>query len=227
MQTLVLLLMIVIGFNFVLKQSFRGMLYVAVLALLSAGFVALLWPVAIEQSKMQIAQWLASPDLMLNTSVILTVDVALQMWFCIASADRASGVKHQKALRLWLYLLDIFPGLLFFGVLFCLLVMVIFSLPGVSFALLGWGFAATVLVCLPLGVWVVRKILPEESIRLELLFLSNALAAVLGVVATVNGRTATAGTSEVNWLALAGMAGLLALGAMCGFFLRKIKIKHK
>ena len=227
MQTLVMLLMLVICANFLLKQSFHKMLVVCAVALIAALFVGFLWPVAIEQSKMQISGWLANPALMLDTSVILTIDVALQMWFCIASADRASGVKHKKALRLWLYLLDIFPGLLFFGVLFCLLVMVIFSLPGVSFALLGWGFAATVLVCLPLGVWVVRKILPEESIRLELLFLSNALAAVLGVVATVNGRTATAGTSEVNWLALAGMAGLLALGAMCGFFLRKIKIKHK
>lgn len=227
MQTLVMILMLVIGFNFLLKQSFRSVWYVAVLAVLSALFVGLLWPVAIEQSKMQIASWLANPALMLDTSVLLTVDVALQMWFCIVGADRWTGMEQGRAQRVLARVLDFFPGLLFFGVLFSLLVMVIFSFPGVSFALLGWGFAAVVLIALPLGIWAVKAILPEENIRLELLFLSNALAAVLGVVATVNGRTATQGTSEVNWLALAAMLALLAVGLVCGVFVRKISFKRK
>ncbi len=227
MQTLVMILMLVICFNFLLKQSFRSVWYVVALAVLSALFVGLLWPVAIEQSKMQIASWLANPALMLDTSVLLTVDVALQMWFCISAADRSSGVEQGRAQRVLARVLDFFPGVLFFGVLFSLLVMVIFSFPGVSFALLGWGFAAVVLIALPLGVWIIKAILPEESIRLELLFLANALAAVLGVVATVNGRTATQGTSEVNWPALAAMLALLALGLVCGVFARKISFKRK
>ena len=227
MKTLVLLLMIVIGFNFVLKQSFRGMLYVAVLALLSAGFVALLWPVAIEQSKMQIAQWLASPDLMLDTSVILAVDVALQMWFCILSADRLNSVAESRSRKVLMAVLAVFPGLLFFGVLFSLLVAVMFSFPGTSFALLGYGFAAVVMLCIPLAVWLIKKLLPEESIRLELLFLSNALAAILGVVATVNGRTAAEAVGDVNWKAFVAMVALLLAGTAAGYGLRKIIFKRK
>ena len=221
MKTLVLLLMIVIGFNFVLKQSFRGMFYVGVLALLSAGFVALLWPVAIEQSKMQI------PDLMLDTSVILTVDVALQMWFCILCADRLNNVAESRSRKVLLAVLSLFPGLLFFGVLFSLLVAVMFSFPGTSFALLGYGFAAVVMLCIPLAVWLIKKLLPEESIRLELLFLSNALAAILGVVATVNGRTAAEAVGDVNWKAFAAMVALLLAGTAVGYGLRKIIFKRK
>ena len=40
-------------------------------------------PYAIQQSKTQIADWLADVQLMLDTSVVLTVEVALQMAFCM------------------------------------------------------------------------------------------------------------------------------------------------
>lgn len=40
-------------------------------------------PYAIQQSKTQIADWLADAQLMLDTSVVLTVEVALQMAFCM------------------------------------------------------------------------------------------------------------------------------------------------
>ena len=117
MQTLVLVLMVVICFNFVLKQSFHGMIYVVVLAALSALFAGLMWPVAIEQSKMQIAQWLANPSLMLDTSVILTVDVALQLWYCLVSADRLNHVEESRTRKVIAEVLSAFPGLLFFAVL--------------------------------------------------------------------------------------------------------------
>lgn len=227
MQTLVLILMIVVCFNFMLKHTFHGMVFVAVVAVISALFVGFLWPVAIEQSKMQIAAWLSNPALMLDTSVILTIDVALQMWFCIASADRMTGVAAKKSQKLCYGVLSVFPGILFFGVIFSLLVAVIFSFPGTTFALLGWGFAATVAVCIPLGVWLLKKLLPEESIRLELLFMSNALVAILGVVATVNGRTAAQGTGEVNWPAFAATGVLLLLGLAAGMALREISLKRK
>ena len=227
MQTLVMLLMLVICANFLLKQSFHKMLFVCTVALIAALFVGFLWPVAIEQSKMQISGWLANPALMLDTSVILTIDVALQMWFCIVSADKLNGLEQRKTQKVIYHILSVFPGMLFFAVLFSLLVMVIFSFPGTSFAVLGWGFAAVVAVALPLGVWLLKKLLPEESIRLELLFLANALVAILGVVATVNGRTVAQGIGEVNWPAFAAMVVLLIVGGSAGIVFRKIKINHK
>ena len=56
--------------------------------------------------------------------------------------------------------------------------------------LVSWSLAAAVSVFIVLGIWAMRRLVPEEELRLELLFLANAVIAALGVIATVNGRTA-------------------------------------
>jgi hypothetical protein len=62
----------------------------------------------------------------------------------------------------------------------------------------------------------IRYLLPERELRLEILFLCNALAGIIGVVATVNGRTAVTAESDVDWLALAGVLGISLVGALAG-----------
>ena len=92
--------------------------------------------------------------------------------------------------KLWRGLLAIYPGLLIFPVLFSLEVSTIFFLPGVDFALVAWGLAAIVAVAFVALGFGLEFLLPERELRLELLFLLNILIAILGVIATVNGRTA-------------------------------------
>lgn len=221
MQTVVLVLMILTVFNFMLKQTFHRWYYILAVAVVAALFTGLMWPVAIEQSKSQIASWLENSTLMLDTSVLLTIEVAVQMGFCLLAANQLTG-GIGKRITCWIYrVLWFFPGILIFAVLFSLLVTVIFQFPGVSFAVIAWVLAAIVLVVVPLGTWLLRWLLPEKDIRLELLFLTNALVAILGIVATVNGRTAVEGISEVNWPALAALLGLLLVGIAIGMLLRK------
>lgn len=223
MQTVVLVLMVLTVFNFMLKQTFHRWFYILAIAVVAALFTGLMWPLAIEQSKSQIAAWLENSTLMLDTSVLLTIEVAVQMGFCLLAAQQLTGGIDKKVTR-WIYrVLWFFPGVLIFAVLFSLLVAVIFQFPGVSFAVIAWALAAIVLVVIPLGTWLLRWLLPEQDIRLELLFLTNALVAILGIVATVNGRTAVEGFSEVNWPALAAMLGLLLVGGVVGMVLRKRK----
>lgn len=81
METIVVVLMILVCFNFMMKQTFRKRGSVAAIAVVAALFVGLMCPYAIQQSKTQIADWLADAQLMLDTSVVLTVEVALQMAF--------------------------------------------------------------------------------------------------------------------------------------------------
>ena len=57
--------------------------------------------------------------------------------------------------------------------------------------------------------------------RLELMFLVNGLIAILGVISTVNGRTAVNGTTEIEWDALAGVLAIAAAGAIVGVFVNK------
>ncbi|WP_455674096.1 hypothetical protein [Phocaeicola sp.] len=226
MDTVVFVLMILVCFNFMLKQTYRKLWSVMAIAVIGALFVGLMWPYAIEQSKTQIADWLANPALMLDTSVVLSVEVVLQMAFCMLAAHVQTTGPIKKR-TLWAYrALRWFPGILIFPVLFCGLVALIFSFPGVSFSLIAWSLAAGVLILIPAGTLFLRRLLPEKEVRLELLFLANALIAILGIIATVNGRTAVKGISEVNWDALAGLTALVAVGTFIGMLVRRMRLSR-
>ena len=114
-------------------------------------------------------------------------------------------------------------GYLIFPVLFSGLVYLIFSFPGVSFSLVAWSMAVGVLILISVGTLFLRYLLPEKELRLELLFLTNALTAILGIIATVNGRTAVTGISEVDWGALTGLIIMLAGGGLIGLVIYKYR----
>ena len=77
METVVFVLMILVCFNFMLKQTYRKLRSVLVISVICALFVGLMWPYAIEQSKTQIVDWLANPELILDSSGVLCVYVFL------------------------------------------------------------------------------------------------------------------------------------------------------
>ena len=224
MQTVVLVMMLLVCFNFMLKQTYSKRWAVGVITVVLALFVGLMWPYAIEQSKTQIADWLSNPQLMLDTSVVLSVEVCVQMAFCMLAVHMLTGGLVQRCM-LWMYrILRWFPGVLIFPVMFSVLVTLIFAYPGVSFSLLAWGMAVAILILIPAGTILLRWLIPEKELRLELLFLTNALLAILGIVATVNGRTAMSGISEIEWGAFLGLVGLVIAGGFCGMCWRKYKL---
>lgn len=226
MEALISVLMIVICFNFMLKQTYRKLRSVIIIAVVAALFTGLMQPYAIEQSKSQIAEWLADTRLMLDISVILTIEVVIQMAFCMTAAHvMTAGQLRRRTIRMY-RLLRWFPGVLIFPVLFYALVTLIFALPGVSFSLIAWGLAAAVLLLIPAGSWFIRRLLPEKDLRLEILFLTNALTAILGIIATVNGRTAVAGVSSIDRSALAAIVVLIVLGTIAGMGMYKLKIRN-
>lgn len=225
MDTIVWILILLTAFNFLLKQTFWKPVATSVATGIAAVFVLLVWPYAIEQSKTRIADWLSDNQLMLDTSVILTLELSLQMAFCLLSVHVAnfSPVKRRM---MWAYrVLYRFPGVLILPVLFFGLTQTIFTFPGVSFELIAWLFALFIAVVVPLGRWFIKWLLPEAELRLELFFLTNALAAILGIIATVNGRTAVDGTTRVDWSAMSGCIGLFAVGAVVGWIVYVIKRK--
>ena len=225
MDTIVLILILLTAFNFLLKQTFWKPIAVGVTAAIAAVFVILVWPYAIEQSKTQIADWLSDNQLMLDTSVVLNLEIVLQMAFCLL-AVHVANFSPVKRRMMWAYcVLYWFPGVLIFPVLFFGLTQAIFSFPGVSFKLIAWLFGLFIFVVIPVGRWLVRWLLPEEELRLELFFLTNALVAILGIIATVNGRTAVDGVSDVDWSALTGCIILFLVGAIVGWIVYVIKRK--
>lgn len=221
MEIVVGIIMLLVVLAFVLKLSFHAWSGVLATAAVAALFTGMLWDEAAGQSKTQIADWLERPELMLDTSVLLTVDVLAQIAFCALLATRMAGAPMSRVQRVLYGVLLWVPGLLIFPVLFSMLVELIFSFPGVDFAVLGWSAAAGVLVLAPALAWGMKALLPESDMRLELLFLFNTLIACLGVVATVNGRTAVKAAGAVEWSALGAVAALLVAGAAAGLVLYK------
>ena len=114
METVVVVLMILVCFNFMMKQTFRKRGSVAAIAVVATLFVGLMWPYAIQQSKTQIADWLANVQLMLDTSVVLTVEVALQMAFCMLAVHVLTTGPVKKRTLLAYRALRWFPGILIF-----------------------------------------------------------------------------------------------------------------
>ncbi len=223
METVVKVAMVLVSFSFVLKLTGYKLRQLLLMSLLCALFVGFSWQFAAEQSKTAIASWLSDRELMQDIAVLMTLDVALQMAYCLMAVNLMNSGPLKRRTILVYKFLRLFPGIMVFLVLFSLLVSCVFAFPGVSFSLISWCMAAAVLVLLPLAVLGVRKLLPEKEIRLELLFLSNALTAVLGVIATVNGTTASESVDSVDYPATAAVFGIVLLGAALGFLLYRIK----
>lgn len=227
METVVKLAMVLVSLSFVLKLTGYKLRQLLLMALLCALFVGFSWQFAAEQSKTAIASWLSDRELMQDIAVLMTLDVALQMAYCLMAVNLMNSGPLKRRTVLVYKLLRLFPGIMVFLVLFSLLVSCVFAFPGVSFALISWCMAAAVLVLLPLAVLGVRKLLPEKEIRLELLFLSNALTAAFGVIATVNGTTASESVDSVDYPATIAVIGIVLLGAALGFLLYRIKAGRK
>ena len=227
METVVIISMGIVCFNYLLKQTYRKWWAVAVSSLCAAIFTGLMWRFAIEQSKTQITDWLSEQPLMLDLAVILSVDVILQIAFCMITV-RILSTEPLKKWQVFTYkMLRWFPGILIYPVLFSLLVMLVFALPGVSFRLISWSFAGVLLFAIPLFTFILKSLIPEKDLRIELLFLTNMLLAMLGIISTVNGHTAVEGQSSVQLSSLLGLLLLLAIFGFVGFYIRKIGIKNK
>lgn len=110
METLVLVMMILVCFSFVLKQTFHGVKEIMIISVLVAFFVGMTWPLAIEQSKTQIAAWIADQKLMLDMAVLLSIDVALTMLFlCAPRRSEDFGTCESPQMGV-LHLPEVLPG---------------------------------------------------------------------------------------------------------------------
>ena len=184
METIVILIMLLVGLSFLLKLTFMKPAAAVAEAVILAAAAVMMTDVAAMQSKTQIAGWLRSPELMLDVAVILTIDVAVQIAFCFAADSKSRRLSERILRPALLY----FPGLLIFPTMFYLLTAMLFSFTGADFSTIGYGLGAVIAVASPTLALGLKALLPDRFSRLELIFYLNCIVAMLGVVATVNGR---------------------------------------
>jgi hypothetical protein len=219
MEIIVAIIMLLVSFSVLLKLTYLPGWGRTVVSLVLAMFVGFSWDFAANQSKTQIAEWIYNPGLMLDIAVILTVDVILQIAFCITSSGLVFGERLSRSTAIIHAVCKWIPGILIFPVLLASLVEVIFSFPGFDFAIVAWILASVIFIISIATPYLIKIILPEKDIRLELIFMGNALIASLGIVATVNGRTSVTGTNSIDMETLGGVLSLFIVGASIGYIL--------
>lgn len=223
MEIIIGIIMLMAGFSVMMKLTYLPFWGRIVVCLVFALFVGFSWNFAANQSKTQISAWIHNPELMLDIAVILTIDVFLQISFCITSSGLIFGEQLTWSRSIIHSICQWIPGILIFPVLLALLVGVTFSFPGVDFSFIAWSLALVIFI---IGIslpYLIKMILPEKDLRLELIFMVNAMIALLGVVSTVNGRTAVAGANSVELKTLVSVLLLFAVGITIGY----IYFKHK
>lgn len=221
MEYIVLVLIMFIVFNSLLKLSFLTWWQSALFSVLSAAFIIAVSPFASGQSKTQLAAWLQNPQIMQNVAVLITLESVVVFAFAFMQLRHVLGTRVKSYLMLPLKL---YPGFLIFPVLFYLLAQLFFALPGTNFTTTTYVLAGGVFVFIPLLSWGLTKLVPEEELRLEVLFIVNLFVCIIGLITTVNGETAYAAVEQpLNVKALSIAIGIFSVLFAGGYFFRKYR----
>ncbi len=220
MEQIILILMLFIVINSAFKLSFWKWWQVGIFSLVAAAFAAGMYPYAILQSKTQIADYLQNTGALQDMAILVTLESALCFGFCITYLRGLYGKKEPW----WAKLLWWYPGVLIFPVLFYCLAELIFLFVGVPFTVTSYALAAAVLVLLPVLSWLMKYLVPEPDLRLEIHFLISLFICILGLLSTVNGRTVYAAVSQpVNWKAVWLSIAVFVILFAAGFAWNRMK----
>ncbi|MDR1526429.1 MAG: hypothetical protein LBS46_02020 [Dysgonamonadaceae bacterium] len=225
MQYIFQILILFILISTLLKLSFWKPWQTVLFGLLCAVFIIGTCRWAVLQSKTQLADFLGNTKIMQDAAVLITIEAALCFAFCFAELQAMFGVKKERG---WKPLLNRYPGLLVFPVLFYLQTQLIFGMPGTGFALLSYLLAAVVFLALPLLSFLLKYLCPERELRLEVYFLVNLFVCITGLITTVNGNTTYSAAKEpVNINAILLSSGLFILFFILGILGNKYKWTFK
>jgi len=219
MQIILNILIVFIIINTILKLSFWKLGQVLVMVLLLIGFVFFVFPFAMEQSQTTMKQKLENPDILGNMAVLVTLECTLFLFYSFFSIQDFFRKKRSR----WKIFLKYYPGLLIFPVVFYLLTQVFFTFTGTDFIQSTVVFSIAIGACVIGGSYLIRFLIPEEELRLEIQFLVSLFVTVLGLIATSSGKMVYVATSEpLDFRMLALTAGLFISLFLIGFFFNRI-----
>ena len=226
MELVVQILMLFIVVGTAVRLSFERVWVSLLFGLAAAAFVYFTYPLAIEQTKTGLAGYIADRSLREYAAIFISLEVALLVGYSF------SRLELPRTKRAWLIALGLrlYPGLLIFPVLFYLQSTLIFALPGVDFGVVSLLLAVgSLLLLVGLG-YLMRYLLPEEELRLEVYFLVQLFVFILGIIASVEETIRTAPTeSPIEWRGLVLTLGVAGVCFVLGAFAQRIKqyLKHK
>nr|WP_314831808.1 hypothetical protein [uncultured Porphyromonas sp.] len=221
MELVVQILMLFVALGTALRLTFeRGWILPLLFGAVASVFVYLTYPYAIEQTKTGLAGYIADRSLREYAAIFISLDVALVVGYSFSRLTKA----HTQRGRVVSLVLRLYPGVLLFPVLFYLQSTLIFALPGVDFGVVSLLLSLGTLVLVLGLVYLLRFLLPEEELRLEVLFLVELFIFILGIIASVDETIRTAPEqSPIQWRGLALTAVVALICFVVGYFAPRIR----
>lgn len=223
MEVIVHILLVSIFINTLLKLSFWKLPYQILFGVLLGGFVLYTYPIAIEQSKTQMAQWLQDSAILSNMAVLVTIEAIVYISFCFLSFKYLhTNQTNRKYLMLKMY-----SGVLVFPVALYVVIQSVFYFTGTDFFQIALSIAGGLVIVTPVVSSLMRRLLPEEETRLEMLFLTSLLVTTLGLIATTNGNMMYVPKSQpIDYVSLSGTFVLFILLFVFGYLINRLKWKR-
>lgn len=220
MELIIHILMMFIIINCILKLSFWKPWQAAIFGVACGAFILFVYPYATQQSKTQIADYLQNTKILQDAAVLVTLESAVCFAFCFAALRELFGKNRKR----WLQPLFWYASLLIFPVLFYILTETVFAMSGTEFTTIAYISAIVVVILFPLLSLLMKWLLPEQDLRLEVHFLVSLFVCILGLLTTVNGNVTYAAVEKtINFKALGLSVGLFAIAFIAGCVWNKVK----
>ena len=220
MELIIQILMAFIFIGCCLRLSFWKLWQSIIFSAVCAVFILWSYQYAVMQSKTQLTDYLNNGKMMQNMAVLITIESVICIFFCFASLRQAIRKSKNK----YLSLLNWYPGILIFPVLFYVMTQLIFNLSGVDFSTISYTLAFIAFISLPILGQLLKWLLDETEFRLEVYFLVCLFICILGLVTTVSGEVVYAAVEQPLHLKAYLMAfGVFALAFGVGCLWNKYK----
>lgn len=225
MELIIDVLILFVVLNCAFKLSLWRLPWRLLFSLLIGGFAWWSMRYAILQSKTQIADFLQNTQALQTMAILVTIDSAVGLAFCLRKLNQASPQPSgNDPWRILNEALRFYPSLLIFPVVFYLLTQTIFANTGVAFETTAAVFAVGCGLLLPLLSEGIRRLLPSETSRVEVHLLLTIFVCVLGLIATEHGQMVYAMAEQpIDWQSLLLTFSLFLLMAAAGFLLSRLK----
>lgn len=225
MEIIIYALIVFILLASVFKLSLWGWAPRVVFSAIVAAFVLWSKQFAVLQSKTQIADYLQNTEALQNMAVVVTLDSVFFLAYVFCHFQDSMEPPRR---RWWHLVLQWYPGLLVFPVVFYLFTQTLFVMVGVDFGTSATVFALLSLVGLPLLAEGAKWLLPEKDGRMEMLLLLTCFICVLGLLSTESGKMVyKVQESPVDWRMIAASLGIFALLFGLGMAFDRLKFRLK
>ena len=225
MEILLMILMMLAVFNCAMKISLWPFWSRLAFALLLGAFTYWSIGYAVMQSKTQMDSWLHREDVLQGIAIMVTVESAIGLMFCLSYLND----EGKKPGRCWVrLLLHAYPSLLVVPVTFYCLTRLLFLQAGVDFTTIGLVYAIAVMVLLTLLAELARWLLPANDQRVEAHLWLTVMVCLLSLLLTQKGEIIFLAHAEpIDWSSTLLTLSVAVIIVAIGFIGNRIKWKSR